>query len=205
VNGIMVARAPGGANVTIYPPDSQGRRRVVAVAPSGATAVSYAGADGNGDADVNAGKRKPHDSAIETAIEMKAVGITPEYAAAIRAASPALRIATLNQIIELKAVGVTPDYIREIADAGFTNLGASEIEDARAIGLSAGYVRAIRATGVPVTFNDLIELFAMGVRPDELARLRANGTLTRANIRAIPHGARPPAPPRPPEDNSGGG
>jgi bla regulator protein blaR1 len=201
-NGTTVAHGPDGSTVTMYPPDRQGRRRVVAIAASGATAVSYADADDNDDADAATPMRSRRDSAIDDAIEMKAVGLTPEYAAAIRAASPALRYATLNQILQLKAVGVTPDYVREIARAGFTNLGAAELQEARAIGLTPDYMRAIRATGVPVTLNDLIELRAIGVRPEELARVRGTGPLTLDKIHEMRRGARPPQPPRPPEPPS---
>jgi bla regulator protein blaR1 len=207
-DGTTVARGPDGSTVTMYPPDRQGRRRVVAIAASGATAVSYADADDDDDANAATRMRRRRDSAIDDAIEMKAVGLTPEYAAAIRAASPPLRYATLNQILQLKAVGVTPDYVREIARAGFTNLGAAELQEARAIGLTPDYMRAIRATGVPVTLNDLIELRAMGVRPDELARVRGAGPLTIDKIHEMRRGPRPPQPPRPPEppsDDSDGG
>lgn len=202
-NGKTVSRSPNGASVTVYPPDAQGRRRVVAVAPSGATAVTYADADDpRSPARV---RRILRESAIDTAITMKAVGMTPEYAAGIRAASPALRNATLNQLIELKAVGVTPDYVREIARAGFTALSANEIQEARAVGLSADYMRAIRATGVRVTIDDLIELRAMGVRPEELARVRGGGPLTVQRIHEIRRGPQPPQPPAPPEDDGDGG
>lgn len=200
-SGITVAQAPGGAKVTVYPPDNGGRRRIVAIAPNGATAVTYS--DGSGYA--SAGRPKRHDSTIETALEMKAVGMTPEYAAAIRAASPSLRVATFNQIVQLKALGVTPDYVRAITAAGFGNLGASEIEQARAVGLSPDYLREMRATGVSLTFDDLMELRALGVRPTELARMRASGTLTPGKINRIWHGPKPPPvpqPPEPPEDNS---
>jgi beta-lactamase regulating signal transducer with metallopeptidase domain len=206
-NGTTVARGPDGSTVTVYPADHQGRRRVLAAA-SGATAVSYADADDDDDVYVKAGKTKRRDSAIETAIEMKAVGVTPEYAAAIRGASPALRYATLNQIIALRAVGVTPDYVRDIAAAGFANMSASEIQEARAVGLSADYMRSIRATGVPVTLNDLIQLRAMGVRPEELARVRATGPLTRQRIhelRRVPRPPQVPQPPEPPSEGSDGG
>jgi beta-lactamase regulating signal transducer with metallopeptidase domain len=196
--GTTVARSPDGATVTVYPPDAQGRRKVVAIAASGATAVSYADAGDN-----SADHRRPHDSAIEAAIEMKAVGASPDYAASIRAASPALRNATLNEIISLKAVGVTPEYVREIANAGFPNMKASEIQEARAVGLSTDYMRAIRATGVPVTLDDLIQLRAMGVRPDELARARGVESLERTGrYRRAPQ---PPQPPEPPADDSDGG
>jgi hypothetical protein len=203
-NGTVISRSPNGASVTIYPPDAQGRRKMVARAPDGRTAVTYADARGGSHSD----------RAIDAAIEMKAVGLTPEYVAAIRSASPALRNADTDDIIQLKAVGVTPNYVREIASAGFGNLDADEITQARAIGLSGDYMRAVRATGVQASFDDLVELRAMGIRPDELARLRASGALTRERIRDLVksragfHPAQPPAPPappRPPEDNDSGG
>ena len=70
----MVARSPNGATVTIYPPDAQGRRKMVSRAPSGATVVSYADAD-----DARSGRSHDRDSVIDRIIEMKAVGVTPEY------------------------------------------------------------------------------------------------------------------------------
>ena len=45
VNGTVTSRAPSGASVTVYPADAQGRRKIVAVAPNGATAISYADAE----------------------------------------------------------------------------------------------------------------------------------------------------------------
>lgn len=199
-SGKTVSRGPNGATVTVYAPDSQGRRRVVAVAPNGATAISYADAR-SAERLAERAQRGARESAIDTAITMKAVGMTPEYAAGIRAASPALRNATFNDLIELKAVGVTPDYVRELAAAGFANLSASEIQEARAVGLSADYMRGIRATGVRVSLEDLIELRAMGVRPDELQRARATGPVTLKRIHDL---RTPPLPPQLPGDDGGG-
>ena len=62
------------------------------------------------------------DSAIETAIGMKALGMTPEWINAIKAASPAANGADLDDLMGMKAVGVTPEYIRELGSAGFGNL-----------------------------------------------------------------------------------
>ena len=95
-NGVIVARSATGASVTTYPPDAHGRRRVVAVSPSGATAIAYADAD------------QDHDPAIDMAIKMKALGITPQYVVMMRSASPSLRNADADDIVELKAVGATP-------------------------------------------------------------------------------------------------
>lgn len=43
VNGMIVTRNPGGGTVTVYPPDANGRHKIVAIAPNGATAISYVG------------------------------------------------------------------------------------------------------------------------------------------------------------------
>ncbi|MGN6589456.1 MAG: M56 family metallopeptidase [Sphingomicrobium sp.] len=187
-HGVLVAQA-NGATVTTYAPDAQGRRRVVAIAPNGATAIAYADGD------------DPHsrhmDRAIETAIEMKALGLTPEYIATIRSASPALRNADTDDIVGLRAVGVTPDYIRELSRAGFGNIDAEAIKEARAVGLSPDYMREIRATGVQPTIDEFVELRALNITPEELARVRGSGPLTRVKIKQLIK-MRPPAPPPPP-------
>ena len=193
-NGITVATAQNGATVTVYPSDSRGTRRVVAVAPVGATSVSYT-ADETSQAaeaaEAEARARKHRDGAIDMAIGMKAVGLTPEYVAAVRAASPALRNATIDEIMGLKAVGATPEYVREVASAGFGNVSAEELEGARAVGLDPQYMRAIRATGVHPSIDDLIKLRAMGVRPDELWRVHQ---VVSRHVSEV----RPPNPPPPP-------
>ena len=173
-NGMTVATSPNGSTVTMYPADAQGRRRIVAVSPRGETAITDAD-DVDNDADDRADRHghRIRNDAIGTAIAMKATGLTPEFIGAMRAASPALRDASMSDMMGLKATGVTPEYVHEVADAGFANFRAHDLEAARAVGLSTDYMRAIRATGVHASLEDLIELKALGVRPDELARVRA--------------------------------
>jgi bla regulator protein BlaR1 len=192
-NGVTVSRDPSGATVTVYPPDASGRRRVESRAANGALAVAYADADRDA-----AGAGPDRDDALDTAIEMKAMGLSPEYAAAIRAASPALRNASLEDLIGLKAVGVTPQYVQELTRAGYGSLGVEEIQQARAVGLTPDYMRAVRATGVRATIDDLVELRTMGVTPDELARVRATGAVTKERLRNAVAGPRPPRTPPPP-------
>jgi beta-lactamase regulating signal transducer with metallopeptidase domain len=199
-NGVMVATAPSGATATIYPPDAHGRWRMVAVSPSGARAVTYVNAaDVPGMSAAFAGRGRS-DDAIETAIEMKALGITPEYVAAMRAASPALRNVSADDIVGMKAVGVTPRYVQELAQAGFGNLGPDDLTEARAVGLTPDYMRRIRATGVRVSLDDLVELRAMGITPEELSRAHVTGPIDKDEIRALIAGPRPPRPPQPPRD-----
>ena len=192
-NGMTVTTAPNGAKVTVYPPDAKGRRKVVAIGPNGETAVSYADNDG-AEAFADARGRRTHDDAIDMAIGMKAVGLTPEYAAAMRSALPGLRNASMDDLMGLKAVGVTPEYAREIAAAGYPNLDASQLDGAKAVGLDPGYMRAIRSTGVNPSLDDLVAMRAMGIRPDELARVR--------EVMAHDRAAHPPRPPEPPSSDN---
>ncbi|HYX47523.1 MAG TPA: M56 family metallopeptidase, partial [Sphingomicrobium sp.] len=76
-NGTTVSRAPSGATVMMYPPDANGRRKVVAVAANGATAVSYVAANAEPGAVAVAGSSPDaharEKSAIDSAVAMKAV------------------------------------------------------------------------------------------------------------------------------------
>ncbi len=198
---MTVATTATGASAVIYPPDAQGRSRVIATSPNGASATLVMNSDQvAGLMATRYTRRSGKDDAIDAAVELKAVGVTPDYIAAIRAASPALRNIDVDEIIEMKAVGVTPQYVQELTSAGFGNLGADEIVEARAVGLTPDYMRRVRATGVHVTLDDLFELRAMNITPEELARVRASGTLSKEQIRelAAPRPPQPPTPPAPP-------
>ncbi len=181
-NGTMVAKAPSGATVTMYPPDSSGRRRVVSVASNGATAVTYANAAGvvAGAVTVNPGAHEPK-SAVDRAIEMKAVGVTPEYMAAMRSALPQLRLDS-DDLVGLKSVGVTPDFIQELARQGYRNVDADDITGAYAVGVRSDYIRGMAAVGYPrIPLEELTELRAVGVMPSDVERFRRAG-FTRLDV-----------------------
>lgn len=203
-NGVTVATTATGASAVIYPPDAHGRSRVIATSPNGGSATLVMNADQvAGLMATRYTRNSGKDDAIDAAVELKALGVTPDYIAAIRAASPALRNVDVDDIIQMKAVGVTPQYVQGLTGAGFGNLGADEIVEARAVGLTPDYMRRVRATGVHVTLDDLLELRAMNIAPEELARVRASGTLGKAQIRelAAPRPPQPPAPPNSPAIN----
>jgi len=208
-NGTMVARSSNGATVTMYPPDAQGRRKMISRAPSGATVVTYAYAD-------QPRHERDRDSVIDRIIEMKAVGVTPEYMAAVQAASPALRNADLDDVVQMRAVGVTPEYIRDLAAAGLNNLNADELTQARAVGVTGDYIRAMSAAGFRGNLDDYVELRAVGVTPEYAAQFRKSGY----NVHSVKQLIRlhqglvtlqtlrtaPPRPPQPPEvDTDDGG
>ena len=176
-DGRTVASAPSGATVTVYPPDSSGRRRVVSIAPNGATAVAYAQADIPAGTIVGSwsGHQNRHESAIDRAIEMKAVGVTPEYIAAIKSALPQLRLST-DDVVQLRSVGVTPDFIQELARQGYRNVDVNDITGAYAVGVRTDYIRGMAAVGYPrISLEQLIELRSVGVMPSDVERFRRAG------------------------------
>ena len=176
-SGTTVSRAPSGATVTMYPPDGNGKRKVVAVAANGAIAVTYVDADA-APAMVIAGRPDAHvreKSAIDQAVAMKAVGVTPEYIAAIRSALPQLNL-TSEDIVSLKSVGITPGFIQELAHEGYRNVDADEIVGAYATGVRTDYIRAMAAVGYPrLSLEELTQLRAVGVMPSDVERFRRAG------------------------------
>jgi bla regulator protein blaR1 len=207
-NGTVVARGSDGATVTVYPPDAQGRRKTVARAADGSMAISYADA---GASDGIAYRHGRQNSAIDNAIEAKAVGVTPEYIAAMRAAVPRLANLDFSEFSGMRAVGVTPDFARAMVAAGFPNITADELTEARAVGLTGSYVSAMRSAGVRGDMDDFIQLRTVGVDPAFAARVRASGIRTLSaddlvelralGISSIPAAPRSPAPPRPPQSD----
>jgi bla regulator protein BlaR1 len=162
-DGTIVTRSANGASVTVYAPDVQGRRKVVARAPNGATAVSYAYADG----------RREHQA--DGWLAQTKVGLTPEYIGAMRAAAPRLGRLDFGDFTQLRAIGVTPDFARGLVAAGFPSISADELVEARAVGVTGAYVSAMRAAGVQGDLDDFIELRAVGLDPGFAARVRASG------------------------------
>ena len=184
-NGITVARAPSGAQVTIYPPDSRGLRKVVAVDPSGTRSVSFADAGSLpglaaalGAPPIPPAPPPPplaQKRAIDRAIEMKAVGVTPEYVAAMKSALPQLRL-TSDDLVQLKGVGVTPDFIQELAREGYRDVSADDITGAYAVGVRTDYIRAMAAEGYPrLSLEQLTEMRAVGIMPSDVERFRRAG------------------------------
>jgi beta-lactamase regulating signal transducer with metallopeptidase domain len=175
-NGVTVASTANGATVTVYPPDARGKRKVVAVAPGGATAVSYV------DADVATGKvlgtwaeHRGNKSALDRAIEMKSVGVTPEYVAAIRSVLPQLRL-TSDDLVQLRAVGVSPEFIQELARQGYRNVDVDDLTGAYAVGVRTDYIRGMAAAGYPrLSLDELTQLRAVGVTPADVDRFRRAG------------------------------
>jgi beta-lactamase regulating signal transducer with metallopeptidase domain len=197
-NGVEVRRAPSGATVTIYPPDSTGRRKVVAVAPNGASMTTYQRDGDSGD----------RDDALHQMVQMKAVGLTPDYIDAMRAASPALRQADTHDFIKLRALNVSPAYVANLNAAGFGNLDAHDLVHAAGVGLDGNYIRSMRAAGFDADLDGYIQMLAVGVDAQYVEAFRRAGYKIRDNDQLIELKAmgvdidelrtKPPKPPKTP-------
>ena len=176
-DGRVVLKGPSGGVIEVYPADSRGRRRTVLTDPGGSV-IQYADASavpGLATAIAVSPRSSRHGSAVDRAIEMKAVGITPEYVAAMRSAAPRLRL-DQDDIVQLKAVGVTPAFIQELARLGYRKLDADEITGAYAVGVREDYIRSLAAAGYGrISLDELTQLKAVGVTASDVERFRRAG------------------------------
>ena len=115
---------------------------------------------------------RAHKSAIDRAIEMKAVGVTPDYIASMQRAAPQIGRLDADDAVAMRALGITPQYVQQLAAAGFGNLDEDKIIEARAVGLTPGYIRSMQAAGVRGSLDDYIELRALGINSGDLNRAR---------------------------------
>ena len=143
---------------------------------------------------------------VDRVIQMKAVGLTPDYVNAMRAISPALRALDPSEMVSLKSVGVTPEYARALVAAGFRNLDENELTQAKAIGLSPDYARALVAAGLPPDIDDFVQLRAVGVPAQYVVSIRKSGRRVDADklVEMWAVGVKPediwtPTPPRAPK------
>lgn len=110
---------------------------------------------------------------VDELIQLRAVGVTPEYISQMRAVFPDLK---LRSIVQLRAVGVTPGYISDIRKAGFETKNAREIQQMSAVGVTGEWLRAMRDAGIDLkTARDATQLRAVGVTPELVKQLAAAG------------------------------
>ena len=146
------------------------------------------------------------DDSDDHLVAWKTLGITEQYAAAIRAAAPHLRIDD-EDMVGFKAVGVTPAYVADLARAGLKASDGDDLVAARAVGVSGDYVRELRAAGFRGDLDEMIEMRAVGVNGDDIRRAKQKAaqldseTIVRLKFKGHPgvptHRVRPPAPPGP--------
>ena len=81
-----------------------------------------------------------------------------------------------EELIELADHGVGPDYLRELREAGLTDLTVSEVTELHDHGVRADYIRGMREAGYGhLSAGELTELYDHGVKPDYLRELERQG------------------------------
>lgn len=119
--------------------------------------------------------RNSVDDAIDRTIATRALGITPDYAAAIRSALPGVRIDD-DELIGLRAVGATPEWVRAMAQAGYRTSDIDDLTGARAVGVSPTYVAELASAGLRnISLGDLTAMRALGISGASIRKLREAG------------------------------
>ncbi|HKH28533.1 MAG TPA: M56 family metallopeptidase, partial [Sphingomicrobium sp.] len=109
-------------------------------------------------------------SSIARAIELKALGATPEYVREMRSITPRL---SHDDIAGLAALGVSPAYVRDLYRSTDRKFDVDDIQQARALGIDGSYIRGMAAAGYgALSIDDLSSMKAVGLTPHEVARYR---------------------------------
>jgi beta-lactamase regulating signal transducer with metallopeptidase domain len=176
-HGQTVLRSSDGSTITVAAPDANGRRRTVLQNSTGSV-IAFADASavpGLAVALASSSGTAGSNSAVDRAIAMKALGVTPDYAASIRAAAPQLRISN-DDMVALKGAGVSAAFVQELARLGYRNVTVEDITGAYAVGVREDYVHALASAGYgPLPLRELIQLKAVGVTPADVQRFRQAG------------------------------
>jgi hypothetical protein len=101
--------------------------------------------------------------------------LTPQYAAAIRAAGPQFSKLDEEALIELRVKGVTPEYVRALAAAGYGHESVEQIGDAATLGVSAAALRDYARIAPRRSLEEVTELSILGVTPDFVAAAQRGG------------------------------
>jgi beta-lactamase regulating signal transducer with metallopeptidase domain len=175
-SAVAVAVAAPAAQAEPAPPMQIASATAVAMAAHPAPAViARADSDDADDKDDDGDRdREDAKSEVRRAFELKTTGVTPEFAAAIRASSPRLANIDIDELSALRAVGVDGEYARSMI-AVLPNISTDDLVEARAVGLKPDYIRAMNAAGVRASVDGFVELWSVGVRPSYVERLRRSG------------------------------
>jgi len=180
--------------------------------PNGATAVAYAYAYGDDRAERARGVTPEYIGAMRAAIprlveldvsdftQLRAIGVTPEYARDLAAAGfPSI---SAHDLVEARAVGVTGSYIKSMRAAGMRG-DLDDFVQLRAVGVDPAFAERVRAAGIKVAdADDLVELRVLGTAHGGTHESRIRVKIKR-DERSRDDGGNPDANPDPDDDPDG--
>jgi len=104
---------------------------------------------------------RDRDDEVDAIIASKAVGLTPEYIAAMRAAG---FTGSVDDLTGARAVGVTPEFARQMRQYD-PRVDLDTVIGAKATGLSAAYFSQMRQAFPGLSLDDAVGMNAVGVTP----------------------------------------
>ena len=136
---------------------------------------------------------------LEDMIDARAVGVTPEFAREMRRFSPNIR---LEDVVEARAVGLSPEFVGQMRGV-YPNLSLENAVEFAALGVTADYVRSMRRLFPGVSADQIVEMKAVGVTPAFVEQMRKEGLSAREPDEAVEGRlfgqlVSPPEPPAPP-------
>jgi beta-lactamase regulating signal transducer with metallopeptidase domain len=102
---------------------------------------------------------RAHDDEVDAIIASKAVGLTPEYVAAMRAAG---FDGSVDDLTGARAVGVTPEFAQQMRQYD-PKVDLDTVIGAKATGLSPAYFSEMRRMYPNLTLDDAVGMSAVGV------------------------------------------
>ena len=116
-------------------------------------------------------------SRIKPETAYSAMGVTPQYAAAIRSASPRLARVGYDDLVAFKVHGVSPAYVRDLEASGLRGLSPDQLTTAAVHGVDGRFVRSMAAVGYPnLSFKHVVDMRIHGVTPDFVRSIQRRGT-----------------------------
>ncbi len=112
----------------------------------------------------------------EELVAMRAVGVTPEYLAALRAEGGGSM--TTDEVIAASASGIDPAYVQRMRTI-LPQAGFDELVGARHVGVDAAFARDMKSHFPEIGVDDLIALKAMGVDCDFVTDMQKSGVTIR--------------------------
>jgi hypothetical protein len=102
--------------------------------------------------------------------------VTPEFATAMRAASPQLARASNGDLAALKVHGVSPAYVRDLEAAGLGGLTPKQLATAAVHRLDGRFLRSMAAVGYSrLTYDQAVKMRIYRVTPEFVRSLQRRG------------------------------
>ncbi len=103
-------------------------------------------------------------------------GVTPRFAAEMRAASRSLARIGTDDLVAFKIHGLSPAYVRDLEASGLRGLSPEQLTTASIHGVNGRYLRSMAAVGFPrLSYKEAVNMRIHGVTPEFVRSLQRRG------------------------------